>query len=145
MKRTDRGAGDRASVNRDGLSENARKVRIVIADDHTEVLMATADVISDCAGVEVVSLATNADEAVEAAASLQPDIVFVDAWLRGGGAEGVARRIQEVARNTVVVALASAKDLDLALRLRAAGAAGCYEKETLSAVLPGILAAARLR
>jgi DNA-binding NarL/FixJ family response regulator len=145
MKQTDRGAGDRASVNADRRLENARMVRILIADDHSEVLMATADLISDCADVEIVSLATNADEAVEAAASLQPDIVFVDAWLRGGGAEGVARRIQEVAPQTVVVALASAKDLDLALKLRAAGAAGCYEKENLSAVLPEILAAARLR
>lgn len=120
-------------------------IRVVIADDNSEVLMATADLIVEFPGVEIVSLATNADEAVRAVELHRPDIVFVDAWLRGGGAVVVASRIRESFPEVRVVALASAKHLELVLRLQAVGAAGCYEKETLNAELPQILDSARRR
>ena len=81
--------------------------------------------------------------AVRLAAVHTPDLAFVDAWLVGGGAEAVANRLKTTSPGTMVVALASAKEIETVLRLRAAGAAGCYEKETLSSVLPGILASVR--
>jgi DNA-binding NarL/FixJ family response regulator len=136
---------DRQSTpRRPGLSVEdveARKIQVVVADDNAEVLMATCDLILEFGGVEIVSIATNVDDAVRAAEWHQPDLVFADAWLAGGGAEAVATRLHAMSPRTVVVALASAKELELVLRLRAAGAAGCYEKERLSSVLPGILAA----
>jgi DNA-binding NarL/FixJ family response regulator len=118
----------------------ARKVQVMVADDNAEVLMATCDLILEFSGVEIVSIATNVNDAVRAAEFHQPDLAFVDAWLIGGGAETTTLKLKTVAPHTVVVALASAKELELVLRLRAAGAAGCYEKESLSSVLPGILA-----
>jgi DNA-binding NarL/FixJ family response regulator len=120
--------------------EMDRKIRILIADDHQEVLMATADLIEDFSGIEILSLSANVEDVVSQASEHHPDIAFVDAWLKGGGAEAAAKGIKIVSPATIVVALASAKELELVLKLRAAGAAGCYEKETLSAVLPGILA-----
>ena len=116
------------------------KIRVLIADDHPEVLMAVADVIQECGGVDIVSLTTTVEEAVRSAAGQKPDVAFVDAWLRGGGAEAAAHRIKQVSPATLVVALASASEIELVLRLRAVGADGCYDKEKLSAVLPGILA-----
>lgn len=118
-------------------------IRVVVADDNADVLMATADLIADYPGVEVVSLACNVEEAIAAAGRLRPHLVFVDAWLKGGCAEDATTGIAALSRETVVVGLASAKDHELVLRLRAAGAAGCYDKESLSAELPGILAAVR--
>jgi DNA-binding NarL/FixJ family response regulator len=114
-------------------------VRVVIADDHAEVLMAVADVVHGFGGIEIMSLATTVEETVRSAEFHHPDLVLVDAWLRGGGAEAVVHRVRAVSPKTVVVALASAKELDLVLALRAAGAGGCYEKENLSAALPQIL------
>jgi DNA-binding NarL/FixJ family response regulator len=122
-----------------------RKFRVMIADDNTEVRLATADLMMEVPGLEVVSLTANVDDAVEAALLHRPDIAFIDAWLKGGGAEGAARRIADVSPDTRVVALASAKELELVSRLRALGAVGCYQKETLSAELPGILAMASRR
>jgi two-component system, NarL family, nitrate/nitrite response regulator NarL len=121
-----------------------RRVQVLVADDNKEVLMATGDLIQDFPGVGVVSLTTSVDEAVRSAASHRPDVAFIDAFLRGGGAEAAAVRIKSVSPDTIVVALTSAKDLELVLRLRAVGVAGCYEKETLSAVLPEILASLSL-
>lgn len=126
-------------------NEMGSTIRVVIADDNREVLMATADLIVEFPGVEIVSLATNADEAVLAVELHRPDIVFVDAWLRGGGAVVVASRIRDSFPEARVVALASVKNLELVLRLQAVGAAGCYEKETLNAELPQILESARRR
>src|SRR5438270_12538507 len=126
------------------MSTNGRRnIRILVADDHAEVLMATCDLILETAGVEIVAVAPNVEDAVRLAAVHTPDLAFVDAWLVGGGAEAVANRLKTTSPGTMVVALASAKEIETVLRLRAAGAAGCYEKETLSSVLPGILASVR--
>ena len=119
-----------------------RKIRILIADDHAEVLAAARDLIGELDDVDVVSITRNVDEAVSAALRFQPDIAFVDAWLHGGGAELATKRIKAVSPQTRVFALASASERDTVDRLRAAGAVDCYDKERLSAVLPGILAAA---
>jgi DNA-binding NarL/FixJ family response regulator len=116
-------------------------VRVLVADDNAEVLMAVADVIQEFGGAEVVSLTATVEEAVRSASWHKPDVAFIDAWLAGGGAEEVARRITQVSPATVVVALASVRERELVVRLRAVGAS-CYEKEALSAVLPEILEAA---
>jgi two-component system nitrate/nitrite response regulator NarL len=121
------------------------RFEVLIADDHQEVLMATSDLIQEFPEIGIVSLTTSVEEAVRSAASHRPDVAFIDAWLRGGGAEAAAVRIKSVSPDTMIVALASAKEIELVLRLRAVGVAGCYEKETLSDVLPGILASLRLR
>jgi len=120
-----------------------RNTRILIADDHAEVLAAVRDVILEFPGVEVVALTTNVEEAVCESERCQPDIAFVDAWLQGGGAAAAASRIKLVSPETCVIALASAKEVETVLRLRAAGATACYDKEQLSEVLPAILAATR--
>jgi DNA-binding NarL/FixJ family response regulator len=117
--------------------------RILIADDHAEVLAAVRDVILEFASVEVVAMTTNVDETVHESERFQPDIAFVDAWLEGGGAVTATTRIKSVSPETSVIALGSAKEVETALLLRAVGAAAYYEKEQLSEVLPAILAAMR--
>ena len=117
--------------------------RILIADDHAEVLAAVRDLILEFAGVEVVAITANVEEAVRECERFQPDIAFVDAWLSGGGAAVESMRIKCVYPKTSVIGLASAREVETVFLLRAAGAAACYEKEQLSEVLPGILAATR--
>lgn len=128
-----------------GSVENGMKapVRVLVADDNADVLMATVDLILDEGEADVVCTATDVAEAVRGAAAHQPDLAFVDAWLRGGGAEVASMSIRSVSPETRVVALASAKDVQLLLGLRAAGVSDCYDKETLGAVLPSLLASVR--
>ena len=118
------------------------KILAIVADDNAEVLHATSDLIADY-GIEIVSLASNVEEAVDAAGGQKPDLAFIDAFLLGGGAEAAAQRIKSVSPATSVVVLASVRHLELDLKMRAAGAHGCYEKEMLSSVLPEILASMR--
>jgi len=115
-------------------------IQAIVADDHSEVLLATSDLIEEFGGVEVVSQASNVEDAVQAAARHQPDVAFIEARLSGGGAETAAKGIKAVSPHTSVVALTSVKELELVLKLRAAGADRCYEKVNLSLALPEILA-----
>jgi two-component system, NarL family, response regulator LiaR len=119
-------------------------IRVLVADDNTDVLMAVAGVIQEFGGADVVSLTMTVEETVRIASWLKPDVAFIDAWLAGGGAEEAAKRMAELSPGTVVVALASARELELVLRLRAVGAS-CYDKEALSGVLPEILGAVSRR
>lgn len=122
-----------------------RKVHILVGDDNAEVLFATADLVMDFPDVLVVSLATTVEEAVRSATWHKPDLVLIDAWLKGGGAGVAAERIKMASPSTVVVALASASEPGLSRRLHDLGVLACFDKQLLSSVLPGILAAIRDR
>jgi DNA-binding NarL/FixJ family response regulator len=121
------------------------KNQVLVADDNANVLYATSDLIAEFDGVEIVSLASNVEEAIGAAAERKPDIAFIDAYLSGGGAEVAVREIKSVSPATAIVVLASVIRLELVLSMRAAGAVGCYEKENLILALPEILASAHRR
>ena len=116
---------------------------ILVADGNREVLLAEADLIREAVGVDIVSLCQDVDGAVLAAALHKPRLAFVDAWLRGGGGAEAARRIRSVSPDTIVIALASTRQIEAVVKLRAAGVAACYEKELLSVELPAILEGAR--
>lgn len=127
------------------MPEMDQKIHILVADDNSEVLFATADLVMDFPGVLVVSLATTVEEVVRSAAWHKPDLVLIDAWLKGGGAGAAAERIRLVSPRTAVVALASASEPELSRRLNQLGVLACFDKESLSAVLPQILSAIRDR
>lgn len=127
------------------MTEMARKIKILVADDNSAVLLATADLVMDFPDVLVVSLASTVDEAIHSANAQRPELVLIDAWLKGGGAEKVARRLALTSPSTVVVALASAREADLSRRLQEAGVFGCFDKESLVSALPGILGALQER
>ena len=125
----------------DGMGD--RVVRVLIADNHDDVLHATRDLVGEFSDAVVVSVARDVDETVRLVEQLKPDLVLIDAWLKGGGAELACSRIRAVAPRTAVAVLTSVVEADLARRLSAGGGLGCFEKEHLGASLPDILAAAR--
>jgi DNA-binding NarL/FixJ family response regulator len=118
-------------------------VRVLIADNHDDVLHATSDLVSEFPEAEVVSLATDVDSTILLVEQLKPDLVLVDAWLKGGGAEEASSRIRAVAPETAVAVVTSTTEVELEQRLRAAGGLGFFEKEHLVDTLPGILKSAR--
>jgi two-component system, NarL family, invasion response regulator UvrY len=125
----------------EGVGDHA--VRVLIADNHDEVLQATSDLVTEFAGTEVVSLARSVEETVRLAEELKPDLVLIDAWLKGGGAAAAYSKIRAVAPQTAVAVVTSVKEAELAKRLSGDGGLGCFEKELLGASLPGILASVR--
>jgi two-component system response regulator NreC len=129
----------RATV--DGV--DSQYLRVLIADNHDEVLHATRDLVGELPEVEIVALAQDVDAAVQAVERLKPDLVLVDAWLKGGGAVEASKRIRAVAPQTAVAVMTSVVEVELARSLESLGCCGCFEKEHLGASLPGILARVR--
>ncbi len=122
-----------------------RKIHVLVADDHADVLLATADLVMDHPGVLVDSLAIDVDEVTRAVAAHSPDLLLIDAWINGGGARAVLPQVARLSPRTIVVALVSTREPELSRQLAAAGVFGCFEKESLGSVLPRILSAIRDR
>lgn len=85
-------------------------VRVVVADDSAAFRGAAADVVEATQGFELVGAAGSAEEAVAAAARVEPDLVLMDVRMPGLGGAEAARRIVEARGSTVVVLITAGSD-----------------------------------
>jgi len=105
-------------------------VRIVLADDSTDVVDAVRDVLAAAPGLTVVATADSGDSAVRAALEHAPDLVLVDVEMPGGGPE-LATRLLELSPRPRVMALSARDDEDTVLAMLAAGATAYVAKDAL--------------
>ncbi len=63
--------------------DGAAGIRVLLVDDHPLVRRALADALSDEADLTVVGECDDGSQAVEAAARLHPDVVFMDVSMAG--------------------------------------------------------------
>jgi two-component system, NarL family, nitrate/nitrite response regulator NarL len=143
---------------RDGAGTDARRPRLLIADDDPVV---RAALTAELTGFRVVALAKDATEAIELAERYRPDLALLDVDMPGGGAHEAVRRIALCSPRTAMVILsadetrsdvvdllnagavayrrkgATAAELSLALRdaLRAADGAGAQLSSALTTAL----------
>ena len=68
--------------------DGAADIRVLLVDDHPMVRRALADALSDEDGLTVVGECADGAQALEAAARLAPDVVFMD--LSMAGTDGLA-------------------------------------------------------
>jgi DNA-binding NarL/FixJ family response regulator len=106
-----------------------RIVRVVIADDQRMVREGLQLMLSLVGGIEVVAITADGDEAVDAVATHDPDIVLMD--LRMPRCDGVTATAQVRARHprTQVVVLTTFADDDEVLAALRAGARGYLTKD----------------
>ena len=106
----------------------ARPIRVVIADDHTLFAEALALALRSDPRFEVVGLAENGREAIDLAASVQPDVVLMDLHMPVMDGIEATRRLRCASpRSRVVVVTASTSPED-GERARAAGARAYIRK-----------------
>jgi two-component system, NarL family, nitrate/nitrite response regulator NarL len=99
-------------------------IRIVIADDHPIYREGVARSLSDDPGLSVVGQAQDAEQAVELAARLAPDVVLLDLSMpRGGGLAALPHLLALSPPPKVAVLTASEEDDDVMQALKA-GALG---------------------
>ncbi len=119
----------------------ARRVRVLVVDDHTLFRRGVTALLSQDARIEVVGEAGDASEAQRRAAALQPDVVLLDNHLPGVKGVDAIAGLREAAPGTQVLMLTVSEDEnDLAAALRS-GARGYL----LKTVDHEVLAAAILR
>jgi EAL domain-containing protein (putative c-di-GMP-specific phosphodiesterase class I)/DNA-binding NarL/FixJ family response regulator len=107
-----------------------QSIRVLIADDETEVRAALADLIGSEPSMELVGAAADAAEAIEMAQAHRPDVALVDVKMPSGGGPRAAREITRRSPQTRVLALSAYEDRTTVLEMLGAGAVGYLVKGT---------------
>jgi len=120
-------------------------VRVILADDHEVVRLGLITLLEDLPWVEVVAEAGTTDEAVEASARHQPDVVVMDIRMPGRAGSGIdaCRQITERWPEIKVIMLTSYGDDDLIFQALQAGASGYVLKQVGNESLIDALGAVR--
>jgi len=100
----------------------SKKITVLLADDHTILREATAELVKSQPDMEVVGQAGTGEETIALAESLEPDVVVMDvAMPRQNGLEAT-RQIVEQCPKTRVLVLSAHQDADHVIPLLEAGA-----------------------
>src|SRR5262245_5322329 len=118
-------------------------IRVLVVDDKPAPSEAMCDLVGDQADMAVVGTASDAEQSIELAGRLEPDVALVDVKMPGGGpraAEGIAA----ASPGTRVIALSAYEDLASVLEMLRNGAVGYLVKGTApSEILEAIRRAVR--
>ncbi len=99
-------------------------IRVLVADDHPIVRAGIVALLGDVVDVEVVSSVASGEAAVEAAATLHPDVVLMDLRMPGIGGVAATERIVRDVPGARVVVLTTYETDDAILEAIGAGARG---------------------
>ena len=105
-------------------------VRVMVVDDHPVFRDGLRAVLAYAPGFEVTGEATTGEEAVEAAARQQPDVVVMDLHLPGINGVEATRRIVEAQPGVRVLVLSMFEDDASVVAALRAGAGGYVLKES---------------
>ena len=117
------------------MAKELRRLKILLAEDHTLVREGTRQILAQCEDCEVVGETDRGDVAVELAMELQPDVVILDVRLPGLNGIEAARRIAARRPATRVLIVSAYDDDQYILEALRAGAAGYLLKTAPGAEL----------
>ncbi len=104
-------------------------IRILIVDDHPLVRSGLAQLIGDCADLEVCGEAGNMTEALTQIESTQPDLAIIDLSLAGGSGLDLIERIRSRHKDLLMLVASMHDETLYAERVLAAGARGYINKQ----------------
>jgi DNA-binding NarL/FixJ family response regulator len=119
-----------------------RKIRVLLADDHTLIRAGLRMVVESQPDLTVVGEADNGREAVAMAETLKPDVVVMDIGMPGLNGIEASRQIREKMPDTQVVMLSMHSDEGYVLRALKAGAKAYLLKDSAEADLARAIQAA---
>ena len=106
------------------------KIRVVLADDHREVIARVRGVLGD--EFEIVEAAENGHQAVSAVLALDPDVLVTDISMPLLDGLQAARRIQKTNSRVKIIFLTIHEDRDFIAAAFSAGGIGYVTKRRLS-------------
>src|SRR6478736_4932776 len=115
------------------------RVRVLIADDHPEMLSALVIAVEADVRFVVAATATCGEQAMRIAAEVPVDLALVDVRMPGGG-PAVALALSGLPRPPVVVAISAETAVSTVVDMVAAGAVGYVAKGRIGEALPELLA-----
>src|SRR5579859_2376391 len=87
------------------MSKTARKLRLLVADDHELVRHGIRGILRSHPGWKVVGEATDGKEAVQKVQDLRPDLAILDISMPNLDGLETTRKIVEISQNTKVLIL----------------------------------------
>lgn len=112
-------------------SGNARKIRVILADDHGIVRQGFRLLLSRHPDIEVVGEASNGREAVDLCLSVKPDVAIIDVAMPEMNGVEAARQIRQNTPATNVLILTMHKDAIYLRESLRAGAKGYLLKDSI--------------
>ena len=112
-----------------------KKIRVLVADDHTIVRDGICALLALAADIEVVGEAANGREALEKVKELAPDVVLMDIAMPVMGGLEATRRIRKEFPKVKVLALTQYDDKAYVFPVIEAGACGFISKTAASSEL----------
>ncbi len=109
---------------------NEGPVRVLIVDDHEVVREGLRSLLNRRQGISVVAEAGSVAEAIQEAASAEPDVVIMDVRLPDGSGVEACREIRQTRPEVKVIMLTSYADDEAVFASILAGAAGYLLKQT---------------
>ena len=110
------------------MSTESRRIRVLLADDHSIVREGLESMLKDSEEFEVVGSARDGVEAVRAASELSPDVIVMDVMMPVKDGVEACREIMESAPGVRVVMLTASTEEDAVIEAVAAGATGYLQK-----------------
>ncbi len=107
----------------------SRRIRVLLADDHTVLRKGLVGVLNQEADIEVVAEAADGEMAVELARQFNPDVVLMDVTMPKVDGIEATRRITAAQLGVGVIGYSAHKEEDLAQALYKAGAIGYLSKD----------------
>jgi DNA-binding NarL/FixJ family response regulator len=114
------------------MTRTAKKLRILLADDHELVRRGIRGLLRARRGWKVVGEAVNGREAVEKTSKLKPDVAIVDISMPDLDGLQATRQIRELTPTTKVVVLSMHESDQMVRRVLEAGALGYVLKSDLA-------------
>ena len=114
---------------------SARRIRVLIADDHRLFAEALEAILASEPDIEIVGRARNGEEAVEQALRLRPDVILMDIAMPVVDGVEATKRIRAADRGACVLMLTGSNSRVDVARAREAGAAGYVTKDRIAAQL----------
>ena len=110
------------------MSTESRRIRVLLADDHSIMREGLQVMLERSGQFEVVGQARDGVEAVKAASELSPDVIVMDVMMPNKDGVEACREIMEAVPDTKVIMLTASTEADAVIEAVAAGAAGYLQK-----------------
>jgi len=110
------------------MSTNTRRIRVLLADDHSVTREGLKSILAGSEEFEVVGVAMDGVEAVKAASELSPDLIVMDVMMPKKDGVEACREIMESRPETRVIMLTASTEANAVIEAVAAGAASYLQK-----------------